>query len=249
MHRFALTFALTLAACSEDTPVTIQPPAQPTPAPAESPPTGATNFAPAPTPSGEPAPVAPAAATPTPEAAPLPAAPAWPEPSPGADRPGVVGLPSGDTTTPPAPSAPSRSASGQGAVPGGPTAPVAVRPLPEPAAAPSQATRSAPPAVTTHTVRKGESLTSIAATYNLRPVSLAAWNDHTLADPLWVGEKLTIEPVQDGSWRVRRGQSLLGIGAVLGVDARSLAAANGIANLDHIEVGQRLVIPGPIASR
>ncbi|MEP7286700.1 MAG: LysM peptidoglycan-binding domain-containing protein [Chloroflexota bacterium] len=110
-----------------------------------------------------------------------------------------------------------------------------------------------------YTVRPGDFLTSIAATFNTTPQAILSANFLPNPDLLYVGQVLTIprtttsvfprpiiRPVPAPSGKiyiVQPGDNLFGIAARTGRNAWSIARANGILNLNAIYVGQPLVIP------
>lgn len=121
----------------------------------------------------------------------------------------------------------------------------------------------------THRVRRGETLSRIAARYGVRTQDLMAANGIRSANRIRVGQVLEIPgrtrvvaaapaperppeppratlsaPSGSGSYRVRPGDTLGKIARAHGVSERALAAHNGIDNPRLIKVGQRLSIPG-----
>ncbi len=102
---------------------------------------------------------------------------------------------------------------------------------------------------TTHTVRAGETLYSIARYYGVDVNTLARANGIVNPNVLYAGQVLVIPAVQEtsssaGVYIVQAGDTLLGIALRLGVNVWELARLNGIFNANAIYVGQRLLIPG-----
>jgi LysM repeat protein len=118
----------------------------------------------------------------------------------------------------------------------------------------------------THTVRHGETLTSVAAADGLSIGQLAAANGISPAAQLVAGTELVI-PAQgapataaapaaaslsapaataasSGGYIVRRGDTLSGIAARYGVSVSALAAANGMSVNDVLLAGRTLSISG-----
>ena len=102
-----------------------------------------------------------------------------------------------------------------------------------------------------YTVRQGDTLDSIAATFNLslREVS---WSNPGLRQPLKPGQVLRIPPMHGVIVVVRRGDTLASLATSYGVDATMLAGFNSIRD-GAVTVGQMLVVPvdptvGPILS-
>lgn len=127
-----------------------------------------------------------------------------------------------------------------------------------------------------HRVRRGDSLSKIAAEYRVSLAALMRVNGLSGRDVIRVGQMIrlpvdggdappvalasaaapapapvpTPEPVAtstDGAYVVRRGDSIERIASRLGVDPDALIASNGIRNKNLIQVGQRLTVPGAAA--
>jgi N-acetylmuramoyl-L-alanine amidase len=118
----------------------------------------------------------------------------------------------------------------------------------------------------THTVRHGETLTSVAAADGLSIGQLAAANGISPAAQLAAGAELVIPPqgapvtaaapaagfstgpasttASSGGYIVRRGDTLTGIAARYGVSVSALAAANGMSVNDVLLAGRSLSISG-----
>lgn len=108
----------------------------------------------------------------------------------------------------------------------------------------------------THTVIVGETLSQIAARYNVTVQSIAALNGITdnrkifpnqiLRIPPTGGPVVTPPPVVQPAGRhiVQAGETLFAISRRYNVNIYSIAQANGLLNLNAIFVGQNLVIPG-----
>jgi len=97
-----------------------------------------------------------------------------------------------------------------------------------------------------HTVRPGETLSSIAAYYGVDMGALARANNIINPNRIYVGQRLVIP--RGGATGIihviQRGETLTRIAQRYGVDVWTIAQANGIFDLNRIYVGQRLVIPG-----
>ncbi len=112
----------------------------------------------------------------------------------------------------------------------------------------------------THVVESGDTLSHIAAKYEVSVDSLISANGITDPNLIYVGQRLTIPgaslgsqppastpapaPSGDGVYIVQPGDTLSLIAAISGVTVTSLVSANGIADPGLIYVGQRLTIPG-----
>ncbi len=121
-------------------------------------------------------------------------------------------------------------------------------------------TGDAAPAVSqkarTHTVRPGETMTSIAKLYGTSIAQLSEWNDGMDASSLQAGQKLKVfasnKTASQGdtdqpsrkhiTYRVRRGDTLFSIAEKYGVSVADLKRANRITK-NKIPAGKRLVIP------
>lgn len=104
----------------------------------------------------------------------------------------------------------------------------------------------------THTVKNGESLSTIAARYGMTVAELAAANGITNTNVIYIGTRLNIssEPVDftpgsdsAGSHTVASGETLGKIAAAYGTTVQTLVDLNGISNPDLIRVGQILTVP------
>ena len=96
---------------------------------------------------------------------------------------------------------------------------------------------------TTYTVKKGDSLYSIARQFGITVTGLKSSNNLT-GDTLTVGQKITI-PQSDVSgdlYQVQKGDTLYSISRKLGVTVADLRRANSLT-IDTLTPGQLLVIP------
>jgi membrane-bound lytic murein transglycosylase D len=109
-----------------------------------------------------------------------------------------------------------------------------------------------------HTVRPGETMTSIASQYGTTVQKLSEWNDGKEASSLQAGEKLNVfapnktaskgdsdhsKPAKKVTYKVRRGDTLYSIAEKYGVDVSDLKSENNLRR-NKIPAGKRLVIPG-----
>ena len=124
-----------------------------------------------------------------------------------------------------------------------------------------------------HRVRRGDTLSRIAAEYRVSLAALMSVNGMTNRSVIRVGQLVRlpfdgatappdatlarVEPAPaapvatpalaatsaEGIYVVRRGDSIERIATRLGLDAQALIAANGIRNRNVIQVGQQLIIP------
>ena len=108
-----------------------------------------------------------------------------------------------------------------------------------------------------YVVRRGDTLSGIAARFGVSLSALARANGLSPTSYVYVGQRLRIpaastpSPTATTVYVVRPGDTLSGIAARFGVSVAALAQANGIRNPSRIFVGQRLRIPrgntGPAA--
>jgi LysM repeat protein len=109
-----------------------------------------------------------------------------------------------------------------------------------------RATRSSGPV--THTVRRGETLSGLAARYRVSQSALARANGLGLWARLLVGQRLVVPtngaPASPREHRVGRGETLSGLAVRYHVPLSKLARANGLSTRALLLKGQRLVIPG-----
>ncbi len=115
---------------------------------------------------------------------------------------------------------------------------------------------------TTHKVRRGETVSTIAARYGVRINDIVALNGLRSRHRIRVGQRLRlpdlsgrtrvarVEPVvpsrppADGRYTVRRGDTLSRIATRFGLDERELMRLNGLRNRNRIDVGQTLRLQG-----
>jgi LysM repeat protein len=104
-------------------------------------------------------------------------------------------------------------------------------------------------AAATVTVRSGETLSDIAARYDVSVVSLMRLNGIKDPDHVEIGSRLKV-PGQaaaatagPGRHRVSEGETLGEIAVKYQVSSRDLIALNGLRNADHVELGETLKLP------
>jgi spore germination protein len=98
-----------------------------------------------------------------------------------------------------------------------------------------------------HVVQTGESLSSIAAAYEITTASLASVNGLTPNDRLVTGQALVV-PIIDSFYYVQEGDTLFSIGNKFGIDYKQLAKVNNIPVNQTLNIGQKLYIPPQLKS-
>ena len=132
-----------------------------------------------------------------------------------------------------------------------------------------QATQARPArASAPHTVLPGETLWSIAASYNFTTRTVAVFNGLSEDSPVYAGETIQIPTEAEGaaalasagvassqsysgataSHLVTPGESLSSIAAANGVSVESLAASNGLASDSLLLIGQTIQVPASSTS-
>lgn len=107
----------------------------------------------------------------------------------------------------------------------------------------------------TYTVRRGDTLSSIAARHGTTVSALMTANGLANANYIYAGQRLVISggrsspgsnttPSSGQFYTVRRGDTLASIAYRHGTTAWAIAQTNGLANPNYIYVGQRLRMPG-----
>ncbi len=118
---------------------------------------------------------------------------------------------------------------------------------------PGAATSAGAASSSTHTVKSGESLSTIAAKYGMTTEELARANGITNTNVIYIGTRLSLsgETIDftpgsgsAGSHTVASGETLGKIAAAYGTTVDTLVELNSLTNPDLIRVGQVLVVPG-----
>jgi membrane-bound lytic murein transglycosylase D len=100
-----------------------------------------------------------------------------------------------------------------------------------------------------YTVRRGNTLQSIANLFAVRYRDIMSWNK-LRGSALKTGQKLRIRPSQDfatHAYKVRRGDTLSSIARRFGVSGDDVLTANGLASAAGVRPGMRLVVYAPEA--
>lgn len=96
---------------------------------------------------------------------------------------------------------------------------------------------------TVYTVKRGDTLSGIAAKYGTTYQELAAYNGISDPNIIGVGQKIKIPGTDAVTHTVASGDTLSAIARKYGSTVSAIAKANNIANVNIIRVGQVLTIP------
>lgn len=112
--------------------------------------------------------------------------------------------------------------------------------------APVTALRKDPPGLQVHAVVSGETLLSIAASYDITPQTLAYNNGIKDTAELRPGQSVVIPPIDAAIYVVREGETVAGIAASFGVDPDTVRTVNSVAfEPADVTAGRVLLIPMP----
>lgn len=95
---------------------------------------------------------------------------------------------------------------------------------------------------TSHTVKRGDTLTSIAKRYGLEVAELRRWN-HLKKDRIHPGDQLHLRPATR-AYKVRKGETLARIAKQEGVTTGHLVDLNPGLDPARIRAGQTITVPG-----
>lgn len=98
--------------------------------------------------------------------------------------------------------------------------------------------------IKTHKVRPGESLWTIARSYNINIDTLIGANDINDMNSIMPGDELTILPVAGILYRVGPGDSFNKLVRKYALDPAEVLKANGVSNPNKIRPGDSLLLPG-----
>src|SRR3989338_10387913 len=96
--------------------------------------------------------------------------------------------------------------------------------------------------ISVHTVKKGETLASIARDFGVSTNTIVWANNLKKGQALKVGSSLTILPITGVKYTVKKGDTLGSIAKKLSADAVDIADFNGIDNTD-LKIGMTVVVP------
>ena len=100
--------------------------------------------------------------------------------------------------------------------------------------------------VTDYTVLPGDTLQSIAGTYNISVNTLLWANDLTSSSAIKVGQSLAVLPVDGVLHVVKSGDTVSAIAQKYKAQSQDIISFNGLANQDDIYIGDILVVPGGV---
>lgn len=94
-----------------------------------------------------------------------------------------------------------------------------------------------------HTVKSGETLSTIASSYGLKTKTLLWENNLSNANALKVGQKLVIPPVDGISHKIEKGESISKIAKTYHVKVEDIKKQNNLV-ANSVPVGKEIFIPG-----
>lgn len=99
-----------------------------------------------------------------------------------------------------------------------------------------------------HTVRRGETLSSISEKYRIKMTDLMAWNDIKYRDLIHPGQKLIVASSEVPTdkvivHKVRRGDTIMTIAKKYGASTNTVLKTNGLRARDKIYPGQKIKVP------
>lgn len=98
--------------------------------------------------------------------------------------------------------------------------------------------------IVAYTVKAGDTVTSLAARFQLNEATIRQANGMTPDGRLAAGKSLTILPVNGVLHKLGKGETAFELAYRYGVSIAKLQEANRSISLDHLQIGQTLVIPG-----
>ena len=100
--------------------------------------------------------------------------------------------------------------------------------------------------ITNYTVQPGDTVQSIAASYNISSNTILWANGLTNASALKVGQDLTILPVDGVLHVVKSGDIMSAIAQKYKANSDDIISFNSLANQDDIYIGDILIVPGGV---
>jgi murein DD-endopeptidase MepM/ murein hydrolase activator NlpD len=100
--------------------------------------------------------------------------------------------------------------------------------------------------ITNYIVQPGDTLKSIADSYNISVNTIAWANQLTSSSAVKAGQSLTILPVDGVLHLVKSGDTMSAIAAKYKAQAEDIISFNDLANQDDIYIGDILIVPGGV---
>jgi LysM repeat protein len=99
-----------------------------------------------------------------------------------------------------------------------------------------------------HTVRRGDTLSSISERYRIKMSDLMAWNDVRSSDLIHPGQKLIVASSEAPTdkvivHKVRKGDTVMTIAKKYGASTNTVLKTNGLKARDKIYPGQKIKVP------
>ena len=100
--------------------------------------------------------------------------------------------------------------------------------------------------VSDYSVQPGDTLQSIANSYEISINTLLWANDITSSAIIKVGQKLTILPTDGVLYVIKSGDTISGIAQTYKAKSEDIVSYNGLANQNDIYIGDILIVPGGV---
>lgn len=103
-----------------------------------------------------------------------------------------------------------------------------------------------------YAVQSGDTVASIAATFNLKPSTILGANGLESTDIIKVGDRLTILPTDGVLYTVRSGDTVSELATTYKGTASEIIAFNGLGDDASLKIGAKIIIPGgelPVTTR
>lgn len=97
--------------------------------------------------------------------------------------------------------------------------------------------------ISTYTVKKGDTLGSIAQKFDISVNTIRWSNNLTSKSAIKIGQKITILPTSGVVYAVKTGDTLSGIAVKFAADQDDILNSNNLDNANSLKVGMKLVIP------
>ena len=100
--------------------------------------------------------------------------------------------------------------------------------------------------ITNYTVQPGDTIQSIATSYNISVNTILWANGLKNGSPIKVGQDLTILPVDGVLHVVKSGDTMSAIAQKYKANSEDIISFNSLANQDDIYIGDILLVPGGV---